>query len=87
VQDQSSWNTDRKLVIAKLEDISCDVKAICHDIDGNGKPGLKERVGDIEKAAKVVKWVLGIIIAAMLATWASGLVREAPVVQQHIGKP
>ena len=46
------YNLMEKLFDAKLDPLACDIREINKKLDGNGKPGLLERMGNVENIQK-----------------------------------
>lgn len=71
----STWREDRKLVLETLKEIKEDVKAICYDLNGNGSPGLKSKVRMLCRDVRIGRWVVGMVVAALISGAVGGWVK------------
>lgn len=64
----STWERDGRFVIEALERIEENVGAIKHDLNGNGKPGLKAEVAKLMEERGVRRWVWGTVLTVVITT-------------------
>ena len=58
----------------QIDNILVEMTNLNECIDGNGKPGLRSKVEELQHNQKITSWVGGIIGGAVLAEFASKII-------------